>query len=102
MHRLMMVAVLVVTIAAAIGCSGALPSSSGTGGSRGTGGAPGSPDGSVCTLCMQAPQLWAHGVASQGLSFDYDGPALVSQSTTDMLSLTIDLPADAGITPDAG
>jgi|HubBroStandDraft_2_1064218.scaffolds.fasta_scaffold238080_2 hypothetical protein len=96
MHRLMMVGVLVVTIAAAVGCSGSLPSKSGTGG------ATGSPDGSVCTLGTQAPQLWARGVPPQGLTFDYDGPALVSQSTTDALTLTIELPADAGISPDAG
>jgi len=102
MLRLMMVGVLGVAIAAAVGCSGSLPSNSGTGGSTGAGGATGSPDGSVCTLGMQTPQLWAHGATPQGLSFDYDGPAFVSQSTTDTLSLTIDLPADAGISPDAG
>ena len=90
MLRLMMVGVLVVTLAAGGGCGKSLPSNSGTS------------DGPVCTFGMQAPQLWALGAASEGLSFDYDGPAFVSQSTTDALSLTIDLPADAGIAPDAG
>jgi hypothetical protein len=102
MLRLMMVGVSVVTIAAAGGCSASLGPNSGTGGSPGTGGAPVNSDGSVCTLGMQGPQLWAHGLPPQGLTFDYDGPALVSQSTTDTLTLTINLPADAGITPDAG
>jgi hypothetical protein len=108
MLRLMMVGVLVVTIAAAGGCGASLGPNSGTGGSRGTGGRPGTgggsvtSDGSICTLGMQVPQLYAHGLPPQGLTFDYDGPALVSQSTTDTLSLTINLPADAGITPDAG
>jgi hypothetical protein len=108
MLRLMMVGVLVVTIAAAGGCSASLGPNSGTGGGPGTGGSPGTgggsvgPDGSICTLGVQAPQLWAHGVSPQGLSFDYDGPAVVSQSTTDALTLTIYVPADAGVTPDAG
>ncbi len=90
MLRLMIVGVLVGTMAAGGGCGGSLASKSGTG------------DGPVCTLGMQAPQLWARGAAPEGLSFDYDGPAFVSQSTTDALSLTIDLPADAAIAPDAG
>ncbi len=102
MPRLMTIGVLVVTIAAAVGCSGSLPSNSGTGGSQGTGGATGGSDGSVCALGMQSPQLSAHGPAPQGLTFDYDGPAFVSQSTADALILTIALPADAGIAPDAG
>jgi len=59
-----------------------------------------SPDGSVCSLGRQGPQLWARGLPP--LTFDYDGPALVSQSTTDTLSLTIYPPADAGLTADAG
>ncbi len=48
------------------------------------------------------PQLWARGVNPQGLTFDYDGPAFVAQSTTDTLSLTISVPADAGTSADAG
>jgi hypothetical protein len=101
-------------MAGAGGCGGSLTPHSGAGGVAGaggvpgagggsaTGGATGSPDGSVCTLGKQAPQLWARGVDLQGLSFDYDGPAFVSQSTSDTLSLSISVPADAGVTPDAG
>lgn len=93
------------TIEAAGGCSGSLTSSPGSGGrGGGTGGAADSvPDGSICTLDgAQAPALWARGVAPEGLSFDYDGAAVVGQSTTDTLTLTISVPADAGTGTDAG
>jgi hypothetical protein len=118
MLRLMMMGTLVVTIAAASGCGGSLTPNGGTGGSPGTGGGAnnggrptggstgfgggvGGADGSLCTLGMDSPQLWARGTDYLGLSFDYDGPASVAQSSTDSLTLSISVPADAG-TADAG
>jgi hypothetical protein len=110
MLRLTIVAMLVVTIAAAGGCSGSLASNPGSGGSGGggggstaTGGVGGSiTDGGTCTLGTDTPQLWARGADPLGLSFDYDGPAFVATSTKDTLTLSISVPPDAGTSTDAG